>query len=496
MPDRKVKNVRNFLCLAIFVGIIFSACRKDETLFTGNANLKISTDTLFFDTVFTTIGSATRFIKIFNNESDPIEVNIRLEKGSESFFRMNADGYQGDDLENIQIGPRDSIYVFLEVTIDPDMPNSISPFVIEENLIVQQGNKDHSLPLVAWGQNANYLSQKRSVALLSCGLNDFILDDPKPYVIYGVLVVDSCNLVIPAGAKIHVHGGIVVDGESIYNDGQLLFINEGTLQIRGTVGNPVIFEGSRLEPEYADIPGQWGGIRFLAGSTNNLIEYATIKNSIVGLVSDSASAVNIKNTSFENTAGSAVLGRHGKITAENVRIVNPGGFGIQLSYGGDYDFSFCTVASYFNQSEALYMDNYTCLDLDADPFCQSLIDIYRANLTMKNCVLAGGSDDEILFNDITGQSIAEDFVFNFEHCAVRVKDLLAANSFPNFFDNCTNCLNLKVSDRLFIDYNIGDVRLDSASVLIEKAMPIPSITIDLVNNGRDISTPDIGCYEY
>jgi hypothetical protein len=37
------------------------------------------------------------------------------------------------------------------------------------------------------------------------------------------------------------------------------------------------FESDRLQPEYADVPGQWGTIWLTNGSTNNTINHLTIK---------------------------------------------------------------------------------------------------------------------------------------------------------------------------------------------------------------------------
>ena len=45
----------------------------------------------------------------------------------------------------------------------------------------------------------------------------------------------------------------------------------------------VIFEGDRLEPTYADVPGQWGAIWLREGSLDNQIDHLTLKNATLGL---------------------------------------------------------------------------------------------------------------------------------------------------------------------------------------------------------------------
>ena len=80
-----------FLILLIF---IFS-CKKDSDIITNNSVnfVSFSVDTLLFDTVFTTIGSTTRYLKVYNNYNDDITINsISLAKGGNSSFQLNIDG--------------------------------------------------------------------------------------------------------------------------------------------------------------------------------------------------------------------------------------------------------------------------------------------------------------------------------------------------------------------------------------------------------------------
>ena len=50
-------------------------------------------DTIRFDTVFTTLGSVTKQIRVYNNENKPLKIDqIRLGAGANSFYRLNVDG--------------------------------------------------------------------------------------------------------------------------------------------------------------------------------------------------------------------------------------------------------------------------------------------------------------------------------------------------------------------------------------------------------------------
>ena len=108
-----------------------------------------------------------------------------------------------------------------------------SALFIEDQLIIRQGDRQQAVQLVAYGQNANYipvLNAKGGISLLSCDLGTISWTDDKPYVIYGVLVIDSCTLVLPEACKVYVHGGVVVNEQQVYNDGQIIVLKHGKIK--------------------------------------------------------------------------------------------------------------------------------------------------------------------------------------------------------------------------------------------------------------------------
>ncbi len=69
-----------------------ASCKKDKLLESGG-ELRFSTDTVTFDTVFTTLGSATVGLKIFNPQDQKVNLSsVRIEGGAASFFHINVDG--------------------------------------------------------------------------------------------------------------------------------------------------------------------------------------------------------------------------------------------------------------------------------------------------------------------------------------------------------------------------------------------------------------------
>ena len=490
----KFNWVFTVVCIGLFV--VLQSCEEQVFDTSSSTALTFSRDTIRFDTVFTSIGSATRSVKVYNSSDDWIRIgDITLGNGSSSKFRINVDGISGLTFNDVDIPPNDSIYVFAEVTVDPDMPLTESPFVIEEQLFFNTNGNAQSLILEAWGQNANYIpnnSNAGNFALLTCDLQQVEFDDPKPYVIYGVLIVDSCQLVLPAGTEVYVHGGLInSDDLGQYNDGQLIFLNKGSLLSQGTANNPVILQGDRLESVFNDIDGQWTGIRFLEGSKNNSLQHTIIKNSILGVYADSATTLSLKNSQIYNTTNAGILASHASIEAENCLLYNNYGGGINLGYGGNYEFNYCTIGSYGIQAPALKMNNLLCMD----QFCSD----YRVNglsVRFSNCIIAGSAADELEFFDVEQGINPALFDYQFRNCVVKVDELPLEAPYSDFYDRCQNCIEMANTDPLFVSVDSTNYGLIEMSIAIEQGEPLLGITLDLLDQMRDPLTPDIGCYEF
>jgi hypothetical protein len=477
--------------------LLFANCQKERFTTSPADKLAFSKDTLRFDTVFTQLGSATRILKIYNRHKQSIRISkIYLANGGNSKFTLNIDGTPGNSQQNLEIAPNDSMYVFAKVTINPNDPTSSSPFVLDEDLVFETNGNTQKVVLEAWGQNAVYLPSRYSaggVAGYGCDGGEWVWDDPRPYVIYGILVIDKCTVRIPAGARIHVHGGLakqVTDTSVVrYNDGFIAFTGSGKLLVEGTKDKPVIFEGDRLEPEFKDVSGQWTGIWLQSGTSGHKIDYCIVRNSIVGVRADSATGLTISNTKIYNTTSSGLVGVHANITASNCLFYNNTGFSIQLEFGGVYTFNFCTAASYGVDGAALRMTNVLCLD----EACMNY-ELNPLHARFQNCIISGSRADQVsLYNRTTDPSQLD---YNFKNCIVRVHDLLDPKDTPDFFDHCNPCKNATSQDTIFADPNNYNYHLDSLHSIAQKyAFPIGNLSTDLEGKQRDATHPDAGCYE-
>ncbi|MEY3398109.1 MAG: hypothetical protein RL220_703, partial [Bacteroidota bacterium] len=140
------------LCSALILLSVFS-CRKESFVTDPSATLEFSTDTVLFDTLFSTIGSTTRVVKVYNRHDENIRIS-RISLPENSPYYMVVDGVDGPVVEDIEIFAGDSMYIFVEVTIDPGNVNL--PFLVEEDIEFITNGTPQNVHLMAYGQDAYF----------------------------------------------------------------------------------------------------------------------------------------------------------------------------------------------------------------------------------------------------------------------------------------------------------------------------------------------------
>src|SRR6478752_3248888 len=126
--------MKKIIQLLSFLFVLYFASCDKESFFQGeNAILNTSSDTLHFDTVFTSVGSVTQLFKIFNGNNGKLRLNsVKLAGGASSPFKINVDGLTGPEVTDIDMAANDSLYIFVTVKIDPTTDNL--PFVISDSV--------------------------------------------------------------------------------------------------------------------------------------------------------------------------------------------------------------------------------------------------------------------------------------------------------------------------------------------------------------------------
>src|SRR5215204_1981170 len=144
--------VRNLLFFFI-VSFLVLCCKQEHFTSSADAVLYTDVDTLHFDTVFTTTGSASQVFKIINTNTKGIKVgSVRLAGGAASPFKMNVDGIAGTQVQNLEIASGDSAYVFITVSINPNTSNL--PFIVRDSVEISYNGNKKWVQLDAYGQNA------------------------------------------------------------------------------------------------------------------------------------------------------------------------------------------------------------------------------------------------------------------------------------------------------------------------------------------------------
>lgn len=463
--------------------LFFSSCKKDELLIDSSARLEFSTDSVLFDTVFTTIGSTTKVFKIYNQHNQKMNVaKIFLATGNASQFRLNVDGVSAASHNDIEILANDSLFIFVQVTVNPN--NSNSPLLIRDSIIFETNGNIQDIKLTAVGQDV-YLHKPDHFPIN--GLPPYSIintgvpwTNDKPHLILGYAVVDSdSTLTMNAGTRVYLNTGAV-----------LWVFRDGSLKINGAKDNEVTFQGARLESVYKEIPGQWGKIWLMNGSKNNSIDWAILKNGSIGVQADSLGAaagvplLNLTNTIIKNMSAAAIYGRGAHIRSNNCVFANCGQYVVALA-GGKYRFEHCTFANYWTQSQRttslLQLNNYF---ISGNTY-------YRADLDSAyfgNCILYGDIAEEIGLDPST---FGDNFSYKFE------KSLLKTNR--NINDDGNHFLTVYNNvDPEFVDYSTNDYQLETTSFAIDKGYS-NLIIFDLDNQPRPnplTSIPDLGAYEF
>jgi len=498
-----------YYLLLIPILIFTVSCRKDFNTIQSKGELSFSKDTVFLDTVFSAISSSTRSFKVYNKSSNAITIpTISLGRGDASFYRLSVDGITGKTFTNIDILAKDSIFIFVEATIDSD--NVTNP-IYTDSIVFDAANNFQDVDLVTLVQDANFLFPQRDAQNIKetivlgqdemgddIEIDGFLLDDStiwtndKPYVIYGYVGVPANKiLTIEAGTKVFFHD----------NSGLIVQPN-ATLKVNGELGNEVIFEGDRLEPNFSEIAGQWGTIWLRENSTNNEINYALIKNSTIGLLVDpyngTDTALEISNTQIYNSSNFGILGRQTSIEGENVVIANASQSLLACTIGGSYNFKHSTFANYWNTSfrdfPAVLVNNFfTTVDENNNEIVVTN-DLEEANFT--NCIIDGNQEIELVLGRVAGTT----FNFSLQNSMLKFDSNDASildNSLYNFTD-----LNL-YQDIIFNgnpdfrnintnDFIIGEDSDANGNGNVNTALLVP---FDILNISR-VTSPDIGSYQH
>lgn len=463
-----------FQVTAVFLILAFPGCEQEELLKDPEARLFFSKDTVNFDTIFTTLGSTTRQLKVYNRYNKTIRISeIRLAGGESSPFRLNIDGISTSRQTNIEILPKDSLYIFVQVTIDPK--NSNAPVLVHDSILFTTNNTVQDVDLVAWGQDMHLI-------LADTIHQPTIWPADKPYLIRYYLIVDSAQvLTIEAGVKIYMHRDAVME-------------IRGSLHAQGTLDQPIYIQGDRLEKDYDDIPGQWLALAFSPSSTDNLLEYTNIRNGVViqiGRLEDPRNVpVAIKNCQIFNMSFAGIYAFGASITAENLVVADAGTLLLGLFKGGTYRFFHCTLNNkgvlFYNRSApSVILTNYFVGQNQTE---------YTGDLQeaiFGNCIIWGNLENELALSLKPGAGMAN---YKFKNCLLRLDPSKLPLNDINHFDSVwyNTSPTFRDADKWNFIPDSTSFSNNKGSLSIANLVPFDLRGKDRLADGN----PDLGAFEW
>jgi hypothetical protein len=465
----------------VILGFVFVlSCEDDKYLSSPDAQLRFSSDTIMFDTVFTTIGSTTRILKVFNTYKEKLLISsVKIGGGEFSNFRMNVNGKAGNEVLDLEIPPKDSIFIFVEVTVDPTGQNM--PMVVQDSIEFKTNFNSQKIPIIAWGQDFHLIKSKV--------LKNETWKNDKPYLVYNYAYVDTlCTLTIEQGTKIHFH-----KGAGLYVKGKIV--------VNGTFDDPVIFTSDRLEDSYKNVPEQWNGILLFSGSRGNIINHGHIKNAVIGLQvgtieHDGFATVSLSNSKIENMSYAGIFSLKSKIYAYNSLIDNCGFYAAALLVGGEYEFYHTTIGNYWGgwsrkprTTSSLAISNFLPV-----PKSDGTTVIYQGDLNkliFANSIIYGNNAVELEL----GNNHKNLFNYYFDSCILQMPDTFNVSN-KDHFNNIWKGAKydpkfIDVSKKLIFELDTLSPAKDIGSTVYSKLFPF-----DMKGKDRTADkAPDVGAYE-
>ena len=471
--------------LVLLVGMV--SCRQGIVSDDPTLTLQFSHDTVLFDTVFTTIGSSTKRVMVYNPNKNALcieQVSIRDGK----YFHLNLDGENSmEELRNITLRGGDSLFLFVRAYIDPQKENS--PVLIEDEIAFGVNGNIQSVLLQAYGQNIKKIRNDKGLMVYQ----NLTLTNEKPYLMYDTVAVAG-SLTIQAGATIYMHAGAMLYAY-------------GNVSALGTKDEPIIFRGDRTDMLFDSVPyrmasGQWNGI-YLVNPADMLpptyqIEYMDVLSGGVGLyvyseAKDSLPHLTLQNSRIHNHSIYGLVLQNVDATVVNCEISNCASYCVYLA-GGKHNFVHNTIASYYGYP-------YTNLNIHQNILADDVAAVYINNLSkntaqtvssFKNCIITGGRKNNV----VVATPFSEYYEGRFEGNYLRSDSLDKAYAKNNVYASDSDSTVFRNIYYLYKEYHYYDFHLDTLSPARGIGDSIAALPYPLDREGvQRKGKPDAGCYE-
>lgn len=447
-----------FIIIALLLWVGCST-KEESVSFDPSLSLVFSNDSVAFDTLLSERRSSTRRLTVFNPNEEAIQFSeIALGKAEASDYQVIINGRETNSLANERLLGGDSLLILVEANISPRNQNL--PYIVKDSVIFRWNTNESHVKLVSYGQDGNTIT--------TSSICNETWTNSRPYIIADTVVVaPGCQLTIEEGTNIY------------FENDAIMFI-QGTLKAIGDSANHIVFRNARFDGIYDQVPGQWDGIYFLEGSTDNEITYAEIFNGQIGLRlgtpdDDDTPDVIVSNTEIFNMSLAGILAFTSDVEVTNTLIYNCGTYMVGGFAGGNYTMRHCT----FSNEPALFIqDEPTVQFSDNLVIGEGELLVDELAVEMTNCIVWGPADEELLVNNGGGTEVSLLLTSNIIRSGEEISNNFTSRefNFPGFNDVFGN-----------------DYTLDSLAFAIDQGLDI-GVEKDLRGQNRDES-PDIGAFE-
>ena len=468
-----IKNIFTILISTLVLLVALVSCEADKISTDTSLMLKFSSDTVSFDTIFTSQGSATYKLKVYNPSKNRVLIESITLNEAEN-YKMSVSGISADVVNNTYLNAQDSLMIFIQVFIDPN--DDKTPFIVRDSIDFYFNNHTQVLQLQAFGRNVKRFKNKTIAS-------DTTITSDMP-----ILISDT--LKIAEGATL-----TLTEGSRLYCQKASVILVEGTLISEGKLGSLVEIRGDRddfmntVPPlSYDQASGQWGGIKFAPSSFGNILEYTDVRNADFGIVIDSTtvetSKLVVRNSIIRNMLYNVIYAINAKVEIYNSLLYNAGENILRLD-GGVYKIIHCTLTNNYSFSwggrtlPILYYSNkHNALKAE-----------------MCNSIVYGNYSSEINY-DLDEEGLPAEYVFR--NCLIKqYMKTVDTNIYVNCIINSSpKFVYEAIKDETYRQY---DYHLTSSSPAIGNASSefAADFPIDLDGNNRlQDGSSDIGCYEF